>query len=71
MEKTFVPLAPVPFTEKQKEDPVSPFAPPVQKTEEQKRIEEENARRALEQSRIEVKKSRLDKLRDGLNRPLF
>ena len=71
MEKTFVPLAPVPFTEKQKEDPVSPFAPPVQKTEEQKRIEEENAKRALEQSRIEVKKSRLDKLRDGLNRPLF
>ncbi len=71
MEKTFVPLAPVPFTEKQKEDPVSPFAPPVQKTEEQKRIEEENARRALEQSRIEVKKSPLDKLRDGLNRPLF
>ena len=71
MEKTFVPLAPVPFTEKQKEEAVSPFAPRVEKTEEQLRIEEENARRALEQSRVEVKKSRLDKLMDNLNRPIF
>lgn len=69
-DKTFVPLAPVPYF-KQEEEKINPFAAPVQKTEEQIRKEEEAARRALENSRIEKKKSTLDKLMDGLNRPIF
>lgn len=69
-DKTFVPLAPVPYF-KQDEEKINPFAAPVQKTEEQIRKEEEAARRALENSRVDKKKSKLDKIMDGLNRPIF
>ncbi len=69
-DKTFVPLAPVPYF-KQEEQNINPFAAPVQKSEEQIRREEEAARRALENSRVDKKKSKLDKLMDGLNRPIF
>lgn len=69
-DKTFVPLAPVPYF-KQEESQINPFAAPVQKSEEQIRKEEEAARRAYENSHVDKKKSRLDKLMDGLNRPIF
>ena len=69
-EKTFVPLAPVPFFAEPNE--VSPFAAPVEKTDEQRKKEEEAARRALEESRcVEAKKSRFGKLMDELNKPIF
>ena len=71
LEKTFIPLAPIPEEKHQEEETFNPFAPRVEKTEEQLRIEEENARRALENSRREPKKSALDKLMDNLNKPLF
>lgn len=70
-DKTFVPLAPVPYFEKQEEEVKSPFAPRVEKTEEQIRKEEEAARRAYEASVVEKKKSTLDKIMDNLNRPIF
>ena len=70
-DKTFVPLAPVPFQKQQEEEVKSPFAPRVEKTEEQIRKEEEAARRAYEASVVEKKKSTLDKIMDGLNRPIF
>ena len=70
-DKTFVPLAPVPYFAEKKEE-INPFAAPVQKTEEQIKKEEEAARRALEESRsVEKKKSKLDKIMDELNRPIF
>lgn len=69
-DKTFVPLAPVPFYEKKEE--TSPFAAPAKKTEDQLKREEEAANRALERSRSgETKKSKLGKLMDELNKPLF
>ena len=71
LEKTFIPLAPIPEEKHQEEETFNPFAPRVEKTEEQLRIEEENARRALENSIREPKKSALDKLMDNLNKPLF
>lgn len=72
-DKTFVPLAPVPhFAEDPDEAPKNPFAAPVQKTEEQIKREEAAAQRALEESRtVGEKKSKLDKLMEGLNRPIF
>lgn len=76
-DKTFIPLAPVPYyheaeEEEEDDDAPSPFAKPVKKTEEQIRKEEEAARIALEQSRSGgKKKSKLDKLMDELNRPIF
>lgn len=69
-DKTFIPLAPVPVFAKK--DDINPFAAPVEKTEEQRRKEEAAAAAALEQSRsAENKKSRLDRLMDELNKPLF
>jgi hypothetical protein len=59
LDKTFIPLAPIPEEKHQEEETFNPFAPRVEKTEEQLRIEEENARRALENSRREPKKSAL------------
>lgn len=71
-DKTFVPLAPVPFFAENPDEPKNPFAAPVQKTEEQIKKEEEAARRALEESRtVGQKKSKLDKLMEELNRPIF
>ena len=72
-DKTFVPLAPVPFFAENPDDaPKNPFAAPVQKTEEQIRKEEEAAARALEASRSAgQKKSKLDKLMEELNKPIF
>ncbi len=70
-DKTFVPLAPVPYFAEKKEE-INPFAAPVQKTEAQLKEEEDRARRAYEQTHTaEKKKSRLDKLMDELNKPIF
>ena len=71
-DKTFVPLAPVPFFAEDPDTPKNPFAAPVQKSEEQIRREQEAAQRALEESRtVGQKKSKLDKLMEELNRPIF
>lgn len=72
-DKTFVPLAPVPFFAENPDDaPKNPFAAPVQKSEEQIKKEQEAAQRALEASRTAgQKKSKLDKLMEELNKPIF
>ena len=70
--KTFVPLAPVPAFASSSDNNKNPFAAPVQKTEEQIKREEAAAQRALEESRtVGQKKSKLDKLMDELNKPIF
>ena len=71
-DKTFVPLAPVPFFAEDPNENKSPFAAPVQKTEEQIKREEAAAQRALEESRtVGQKKSKLDRLMEELNKPIF
>ncbi len=71
-DKTFVPLAPVPFFVADKEEPINPFAAPVKKTEEEKLHEERALQKAMEQTRsVEPRKSALDKIMDELHRPLF
>lgn len=65
-------FTPMMTTAEKKQQEVNPFAPRVEKTEEQIREEEERARIARENSFIEnQKKSKLDSLMDKLNQPLF
>jgi len=65
-------FTPMMTTAQVKEQEVNPFAPRVEKTEEQLRQEEEKARIARENSYIEnQKKTKLDSFMDKLNQPLF
>ncbi len=65
-------FTPMMTTAEKKQQEVNPFAPRVEKTEEQIREEEERARIARENSFIEnQKKSKLDTFMDKLNSPIF
>lgn len=69
-DKTFVPLAPVPFFAE--EDPINPFAAPVKKTETEQKRDERALKEAMEKTRsVEPKKSTFDKIMDELHKPLF
>ena len=62
----------MPFFAEDPNENKSPFAAPVQKTEEQIKREEAAAQRALEESRtVGQKKSKLDRLMEELNKPIF